>query len=1324
MQRGIFATAFAGMVAGGLATKVWGQAEFQEGFEAGSGTLPAAWTVHPDQPFDEVAWIFNDSTFVRNGNGSVKLVHENPDRDAHLYLREELPADQEKAWILEFFVKGRGSVKAGLYVYQGAPEERSFLKSIPLSGESGEAAISVENLDGNWMACRFRIPGGMLPAEATAIRPVIMADGTIYVDDLSILEEGAQHVEAKTSAARPNLVQVAKTSVAPQLDGKISPDEYPVSFTGLIDNKARGVYTRESRVGLGRDAERLYLAVEIQTPTGMSLASVAARRDDPSLIAASSGFFLVLRPDTDVERQGFEAAYLAVDPAGNFYDAWEAVNWETGVCQRDAGFQADWRIKTSTADGLYTVELSVPLRDLRIDPKAGEILGSFGFQLPETIVSWQMVGSWFDHPYAFGLLEFRDDAVAVRLDSVGAVNRGEVAPQFVLRNPKKSPVPFETQTQVSPPRMIGGEVTGWVFSDFKKGAETVGADKPIVQWSKEGELPSLGESRVGEKSQLKTPGFYVLENQVRINGSAVYYQKLPFRFSEPIVVVLSPFPSRNVVRARVALGGAAADEKGSLHITAKSPAGEVLWESERPLSGDDTELEIPLEPLRLGPNQLNFQLIAKDGSKASLRSETFTKRDIPPWLAKRSGIEALDPEWAPEPWGPVRVEDTTVTVWGRTFQFGAGALMKSVTSQGEELLRSPAVLKYRAGGKDLPVPLSAPRVESSHAGQVTMVQEAETAHFQLTARQRIEFDGVVAVELHVRGKGDVPVDAMWLEIALRVAELTTFVVREGTSGFAYEHGLFTLALPGINKPRLVANLWIGNERAGLSYFAESYQGWMIDSRKPRVEAREDGEGGGILKINFVNDPSVLPEDTTMRFGLQPSPFRPKIADFRKWRWGDRPDAPVNLWYTSGQMWTVNDIRYDPRSWKFLDELCATAKERNLRPLLYVCGFATSPWEWISRDLEFGVEYYEGKNYPKEMLVTDTAKSKLNEDFAYFQEDWNLRPRTAALFDPPTREQVFFSAGTSWADYAVYHIEELLKRTSIQALFFDISYPNTNFDAARGLAYRTKDGVSEGTTEFFAARDMWKRIYHVFGEHRGENSHPWILGHSFASTAPLSSFFDGAVNGEEIKPQGALDFGRMVSQDLLRGAPIAKPEKQFANGHGGAAYRAVFGPQFGPVNFILPQYAYLPELKTAENTRDVLAATFVHNSQLWNAYVESGMIYEFWNKVEVPFGMGDALFHGYWDNGITSSPEGIKVSYWKKPKSDDYLVAVANWTDRAAEAVVNLPPAILIAGEASDMESGQKVSLGKDFRVSVPGHDLRVFRIQAKEAVASNESKTN
>jgi hypothetical protein len=136
---------------------------------------------------------------------------------------------------------------------------------------------------------------------------------------------------------------------------------------------------------------------------------------------------------------------------------------------------------------------------------------------------------------------------------------------------------------------------------------------------------------------------------------------------------------------------------------------------------------------------------------------------------------------------------------------------------------------------------------------------------------------------------------------------------------------------------------------------------------------------------------------------------------------------------------------------------------------------------------------------------------------------------------------------------------------------------------------------------------------------------------------------------------------------------------------------------------------IPEL-----SRELLSFSFLHNNLIWPAYIAQPPVFDFWNKVEVPFGMGDTTFHPYWENNVTCQPACIKVSYWKKDGRDDYLVAVANWSDKPAEARIQLPPALAGFTQCRDMEKDETLPTGQDWLVTVPAHDLRVFRFAGIE----------
>ena len=83
--------------------------------------------------------------------------------------------------------------------------------------------------------------------------------------------------------------------------------------------------------------------------------------------------------------------------------------------------------------------------------------------------------------------------------------------------------------------------------------------------------------------------------------------------------------------------------------------------------------------------------------------------------------------------------------------------------------------------------------------------------------------------------------------------------------------------------------------------------------------------------------------------------------------------------------------------------------------------------------------------------------------------------------------------------------------------------------------------------------------------------------------------------------------------------------------------------------------------------------------------------------------------------MVSRPECVRVSYWKKGGQADYLVAVANWSDKPVDAGIVLPPALAGFAQCLDLESGETLKAGADWRLAVPPHDLRAFRFGSKAA---------
>ena len=128
---------------------------------------------------------------------------------------------------------------------------------------------------------------------------------------------------------------------------------------------------------------------------------------------------------------------------------------------------------------------------------------------------------------------------------------------------------------------------------------------------------------------------------------------------------------------------------------------------------------------------------------------------------------------------------------------------------------------------------------------------------------------------------------------------------------------------------------------------------------------------------------------------------------------------------------------------------------------------------------------------------------------------------------------------------------------------------------------------------------------------------------------------------------------------------------------------------------------------------MIALSFVNNTLYESTFAHNQTGIDFHLNVTMPFKMGNTDFFGYWKNGVKSKPACVKVSYWKKKNARDWLVAVANWSEKEVTAVVELPPELLNAAHVYNMETANRNLKGenvtKRWNIRIPAMDLKVFR---------------
>ncbi len=1086
----------------------------------------------------------------------------------------------------------------------------------------------------------------------------------------------------------------------PVIDGILKEDEYTGVYSGLISTDTHTAYREAHAIRTASDEEFLYIGASIALPDGYTPSSISTTRDAQEQISKGDLFTLFIRPDDNLDLKTFEGYYLTIAPNGNVYDAWEEVGWTRMFAHRKESFNAHLEHKSRIEKGIWTIEIKIARQDLRIS-KSERFSFGLGFQIAGNRVALTDHPVWFDHYQAFSVGLITPIQVQT---SLGKLNEGAIAFEGVLQGATSG----NGQGKVTVGLPLIQEVAESMVVEHKIGEEIRVELREIVnQWEAPFKLEAAKPTKVTHHVRLETPDTYTLIASLEADGKMLYQQQIPFVYASPVEVELKTIPSRDEIRAHCSFYGVERSLLGRAELVFhEKKSGKAVQSEAFTIERPSEVRTFSMAKLKPGFYNVEATLFNKANEPIGRRAIPFEKRVTPAWLTQRKGIEALSPEWVPKEWQPLEVkegEPLVIKAWGRELEFSAGSLLSGITSQGEAQLKSGLILRYTSEGKEHRVELQTPRVESSHVGRVTLTQQGESPHFKCTILHTIEFDGLHKISLRLEPTQEEPViNQLALEMPFNRAALS--VVKWGTS---WESGT-----PSDREFTSLPHLWLGNDRAGCVIFAENSKGWQIHSKKPRVSLRNDQETSTV-SYHFINHVAAVREPMEITLALQATPVKPSFANWRDIRphgWGWTP-PPTNLFIVDPRTWTSSYSLPIPRSWKVVEDLVTHARENRQRVYPYLTPFTISLYDMVHRDLPY---LKPDQPVPPEKLYTQAKGTPKIDDYWYHAEDWNLSPLqfNSDGSGKETTQMACLSPSGTWSDYFAGKVEEILKQSDVDGFYFDLPMPLQNFDASKGLAYTTRDGVQEGTQEHFATRDLYKRLYYLFDQYRGPARKPYILGHGFPSDQPIATFWDVNFHGEALKPFTPFEFTRWNLQEKTSGAPLAKPAVDSdKRSYDGLSYRAAHGPQFNLPIMYLPQYGYRKELYHNTHSRETLSWTFLHNNLLWPAYLPPQPVYRFWEKVEMAYGMGGTEFHPFWNNGISTSPESVRASYWTKADAGaGVLLAIANWSDQGQEATVTLPEKLASFSSATDLETGEKLSVTQTLKAKIPAHDLRVFRL--------------
>jgi len=536
-------------------------------------------------------------------------------------------------------------------------------------------------------------------------------------------------------------------------------------------------------------------------------------------------------------------------------------------------------------------------------------------------------------------------------------------------------------------------------------------------------------------------------------------------------------------------------------------------------------------PVPLPNGDYRLRVEQRTAGKVSLLADTPFSFKRYPWLRNTIGIT----DRVLKPWTPIQVRnagaaDLDVGCWGRNHKVNAAGLFAQVTNQGREMLSAPMRLEAETAGKVVIAGGGALKVTLRKENEVhwtsTTTASVGDDPLQVTTDGHIEYDGHTVFNFRFSPTKNAPVRINRLSLVVPLKEelvemyLCIFGIGlphgmgapphyghlskdagtifsskvwyeyTGWDGQMQHTGVFDYR-QAVNvqekkaklerrwKPTLgnfVPQIWIGTYDRGISYMADSDQGWFPSDDAPAMVLERVGETVE-WRFNFIAIPTELRGSRAITLSFQATPEKPQPTNWRKhfWRGPERRDGGIFCkWLGDSAGWDeegVGPYRYDPDgSKKATDQMHAEGYK--VTPHLDTSGF-----NWGAKTAsEFAAEW-------------DSGGLQYNMLF--------------------TRSKV---------DYAVWSHERWKDQYGVDGVYFDTGTPLPNYNTLSGTAYLLPDGRVQPGWMLFGQREYYKRSAHVFGD-IGTQGFNWSCGYTGSQ---IGGWQFAAVPGGEYRIDYAMD----------------------------------------------------------------------------------------------------------------------------------------------------------------------------------------------------------
>lgn len=1036
--------------------------------------------------------------------------------------------------------------------------------------------------------------------------------------------------------SQSNLSVLTVGKKTPILDGKIDNEEYAFSGTGFFEPGGKYAH-KQSHYHLSYDENNFYIAVTSDQKNPLKSDN---KIHDTSIWQDDSVELWLFNVDTNTKYQIIVNSQNAVFDK-KYTDTVEETGWNLPELRSfsrqendrwiieiafplksiNMNFNDDWRLniaRTFHADGSYSSCLSPVRKQLGYSDSSN-----------------------------FFKLVFKPDAPMIKISTIGDLNKQNV--DFLFKSNSSSVIcrlNYTTDDQCWFDETLKNEQNQSKKLEYKKNSLNPGGSLTV---------------KISDQKDI------------------LYYSSFEVKLPSPIVVQyiyteISKQLLRIVTKNESGIG------QGKIHMSLTDKKTAKKIERNIDIPSEQLIFEIPWNISHLPDGDYDFEAayIDPSGNSGEKFVQYYRKMPSPtPWDDTKIGCY----KDVPCPWKPLNADLSKVEALKQVYYFDKKLLPAMIISNNKTITSRPITIcingTIESNSGSVELIKNTPR-------EVVYKSHAKIANVNFNANVKIDYDGMLWVDLDISPINTNPIiiRQMYIDIPLKkeFAEQVhandgdTYNLKDGFTGIVPEKGWHKNLF---KKPAF----WIGNEQAGLSWFAENLKGWHMQNHENSVEIIP-GKSESIVRLNIVDTPLNLLGNRSLSFGFQGTPVKDPITSIRanrlgtEWGWANQ-----NIYFNY----------YDPDP-EFVDI------------------------DYLSHLRDY---VYKGKKFFHYIL--SNGASPYAPDWGYWGKIWtcgelgNYRIETNVHTLKRRNKWVWTYTclnSKSFRNHLLWSVARCIddKFININNLYYDLVGPRMCSNEEHGCGWTDDWGNHYPTLNLLGTREFHMRMYELMKKKRPESMHIYHVTNAPAITA-VTSFADALVDGETFFGNVLVEkesyFG-IYTPELFRvsyyGQKWGTPTINYCQLRRCSVKR-------NPSRVSLWNKSNPPhEMKKA--MRHYVGYVLVHDVQTWDAMENvHKYIDDSWKIFKDFLGEWDGKeeFIPYWDTAspvkvYSSSPDRIMASIYRR--GDKAVIVIMN--DTAVKQDIR----ILVDGKKLFNRSGQ-VAVETSEKSSLP-FDHNVWNSQLEE----------